>query len=681
VAGQSQRQARILRFWRALELFAAQPVDPVDEARQRFRVQRGRPLPWQDGHTLRNRSAGKDSAGKDRVWRHTVYAGIYALDWAHAILETVFGSSGEDFDERVPRGESALFALVVTDDGRPLLDSVLVSTAPWAVGRALDPGPDRADWLDGFDATAGGFGAEVREAVAAGDDDKVAARLREQGILVGRPLHVGDLMWMVELAGELLGVAEALRPGEIRVHSVAVSRRKAMDEQSDFLNSFYAEDLRRVADAVAAGDAGRAITTYLTDDQHLNGQDRVDLRRQIGFVGDRVAPQCTPAGRWPAKVTHPLALSQQFAVNEIMGRLRGDGGVFGVNGPPGTGKTTMLRDLVAAIVVERARRLAELQRPAAGFGKADTWKTETGTRRGTGLASPLAGFEIVVASTNNGAVANVTREIPQRGAIDAEWVQQADYFAEHASRILDAPAWGLVAAMLGNQANRNEFVSRFWFGDQPEATPKTSPGPTLTDKKPYGFKHHLDDMAAGEVPDWASAVASFRTAFDAQEKARAERRAADAAARGLPGLRAACERAERDVGAARAIEERARTAAEDATATLAQANLAMEQARAQRLAHRQFKPGLLDALFTLGRAVRRWNATDGDLADRVSAAERAASAANHAANQAAQAVKQASAKLTDAYTRREQAQQRLAEAQHTVDDAVQRWGDAVPGAW
>src|SRR5207247_3028536 len=116
------------------------------------------------------------------------------------------------------------------------------------------------------------------------EKDRDAAKLREQGIEVGRPLDAGDLVSMVELAAELLGVGAALRPDEIRVHSVAVSRRKAMDEQSDFLNSFYTEDLRRIAVAVATDDAGLALSTYLTDDRQLNVQDRVDVRRQLGVV-------------------------------------------------------------------------------------------------------------------------------------------------------------------------------------------------------------------------------------------------------------------------------------------------------------------------------------------------------------------------------------------------------------
>jgi ABC-type lipoprotein export system ATPase subunit len=59
-------------------------------------------------------------------------------------------------------------------------------------------------------------------------------------------------------------------------------------------------------------------------------------------------------------------LLQQAAVNGTSNELR-DGGLLSVNGPPGTGKTTLLRDVLVATVVERAEAMATFADPALAF--------------------------------------------------------------------------------------------------------------------------------------------------------------------------------------------------------------------------------------------------------------------------------------------------------------------------
>src|SRR5208282_5869555 len=127
----------------------------------------------------------------------------------------------------------------------------------------------------------------------------------------------------------------------------------------------------------------------------------------------------------PHRVTdanRSLAFSQQFAVNQIMHGLRTGAGLFAVNGPPGTGKTTMLRDLIAAIVVDRAIELACLDNPGEAFtGREQRWETPSYTHHIKAPVPALTGFEIVVASSNNGAVENVTAEIPGPKGIGSQW--------------------------------------------------------------------------------------------------------------------------------------------------------------------------------------------------------------------------------------------------------------------
>src|SRR3546814_2634480 len=74
-----------------------------------------------------------------------------------------------------------------------------------------------------------------------------------------------------------------------------------------------------------------------------------------------------PAARWPSPGGHPLVTLQQAAVNAARSELSGKEGVIAVNGPPGTGKTTLLRDIVAGCVMDRALAMIAFDDPEKAF--------------------------------------------------------------------------------------------------------------------------------------------------------------------------------------------------------------------------------------------------------------------------------------------------------------------------
>ena len=90
--------------------------------------------------------------------------------------------------------------------------------------------------------------------------------------------------------------------------------------------------------------------------------DSIDVRSEPLVVRDGCSPDRIPAGRWPSDGS--LVRSEQFAVNEAIAQR----GLFAVHAPPGTGVAEVFGDLVAAIITERARSIAELPGPAAAFG-------------------------------------------------------------------------------------------------------------------------------------------------------------------------------------------------------------------------------------------------------------------------------------------------------------------------
>jgi hypothetical protein len=208
----------------------------------------------------------------------------------------------------------------------------------------------------------------------------------------------------------------------------------------------------------------------------------------------------------------------------------------------------------------------------------------------------------VVASSNNGAVENVSTEIPGPKGIDGQWRDAAavvNYFSQTASH----DAWAMVAARLGNRANRAAFTRDFWFSDS-------------------SMQNMLKQPAA-LPPDWLGAVASFRRALSRVKTLSAERSMVSHSIIRLPVASRNRAQADADLESAKTLREKLETEQQDVSLRLREADDRWQMASSAVAAHRPGRPGLLALLSGRGRTTRRiWETEHAELNGRLVAAER-----------------------------------------------------------
>ncbi|MFD0960985.1 AAA domain-containing protein [Paenibacillus chungangensis] len=263
-------------------------------------------------------------------------------------------------------------------------------------------------------------------------------------------------------------ISELFQKYHVSVENFRYAFVKNLENGDVNLHSFFIEDLNK-AKIITNTNLDRYFNGFSGLRQNLDGNKDSDHFNSQIFETTILQPKYYPLGRFPSNPSFALSFMQQAAVNLA---LNDKNEIRSVNGPPGTGKTTLLKDIFADLVVQQAAEIVQLADKRMK-GSLVYWQS---AKIGV-LPSSISDKNIVVASSNNGAVQNIVNELPKKETIADDFQKQldeADYFKdisnseltgqgfgknrEIKTELLNEENWGLFSLEGGASTNMNKLL-------------------------------------------------------------------------------------------------------------------------------------------------------------------------------------------------------------------------------
>ncbi|NDW58794.1 hypothetical protein G0P98_20045 [Yangia sp. PrR004] len=490
--GRSRKSLDILQFWHRLEHFIPYDLTKRVEPSDRKRVF------WLHEDALPERLAEACAYAPPQGRRITsthLFIGVFPIAeveyFARELVPTdEHEITFDDAERGLPDGRSCFARFGLGDGFGVNFDDVEVSTLPWAMGQSRRDGlaalsdagyhGSQQRLKDAFRHISDSAAAEPAPTLTAKTILDILAALETwAGFDVPRgscpvaclEINLGKSK---SAAGKTSAVTAVDAPAEMSTDDpfdTSDDDDDTSESEIGILNSFFITDLERAMECLQEGGDLGTLRPYLSGAPE---EAPVDLYGDAGpeALLSGLKPDLCNRGRWMSPPEHAMSLMQQFAINKSIA-MRSSTGIFSVNGPPGTGKTTLLRDIIADNIVARADVLANLERPRNAFEKKTiTYVNKQGQNSTVSILKPeLRGFGMVVASSNNAAVENISRDLPKAASITAP--DDFGYLRSVAHKIAaqkfdgtfevlskeDRP-WGLIAAALGRNSNRHTFNQR-----------------------------------------------------------------------------------------------------------------------------------------------------------------------------------------------------------------------------
>lgn len=462
----------------------------------------------------------------------TIFLGSISKNYC---IEQIIRVVGAEEQHEASLSKIALGSMQVGPSGEYIPNSFSLSPVLWSLSRITNPGIDQVPqgWLSKseYDKENLSFEKTISEMNMSGYEDfkKITHSIIKEyisstnivpdGSAISEEINLNYRMYKNEnerekregdyhgltvdfyaddLAMVLSQVEELAKKGRVSPmqHALLSYIQSAFDMQKDL-------DITR-------HDLTSATANTNRDDQYNALREILDIRR-------------APLGKWPSRFM-PFFM-QQVAINLAIDEkhekgtiFEDNGSMFSINGAPGTGKTTLIKEVIANNIVNRAILMAKYIKDPddifeeCSFKHGPNPKTHAYAKYNSHYYRIKSGFQrltnyaIVVASNNNAAVDNITVEIPDLKSIqdnlqpkdgdsadlvlgleevlrlfdpssgktevrrkynfetrETTWEEYHDlYFNSYADNLFndERKTWGMISVPLGKKSNINRFYKK-----------------------------------------------------------------------------------------------------------------------------------------------------------------------------------------------------------------------------
>lgn len=487
------RPIDVLKFFRDVEFFNPFDLERVKELYKdiiyEINSQQAVLLPWESPELY-----GLDP---EYEYNYDLYFGVFEKSEIQRVLSSYIPAIQYEAysDDRELLGLSCFTRIRIDSSGRFIFEDMGVSSQPWALHYLVHNKKLSVAAFDSFCSDLVRFvctkmiredsqETELDGGVEGGSENRYrkityldilsfSSFFNEESLFSISPLGVEAYLIVRKMRKRKQPCSANLKD------EVVPSDRDIIYRKCDILNSFYIRDLEKLSEKLSQDNTvnvfSRPLCSYFKGifETEFVRQDLIEVPPEISGL---------PLGRWPNSHNVDLSYNQKFVLDRF---FNSNDSLIAVNGPPGTGKSFIVKDVLSKLVIKRAYMLSQFERPEGVFRSSSTELTiSQANLKFRCLKEELTGYELVLASTNNTSVNNISKELPFKKSIDKEfhdfkflgstaWLYFRDLFLDEESGQIDEQGikdavWGLPSVALGKKVNRLKFVNSYIYAPREE---------------------------------------------------------------------------------------------------------------------------------------------------------------------------------------------------------------------